>query len=264
MSASSLAEPSRRRRPLVRWPWALVALAWAAALLAAITSRRELIDHHYLLEESGLAWPVAALVFLGCWQVMIVAMMLPSSMPMVQMMTYAARRQGRQLGILGAFLAGYAAVWTGFAVLAFTGDAGIHHLVDAWPWLAAHTFVIGTTTFALAGAFQFSPLKNRCLTACRSPLGFFTRYYREGVGPAWRLGLRHGLFCVGCCWALMLVMFGIGIGSLVWMGTLTGVMVVEKALPGGRRIIPAVGVVLLLLAVLWLMHPAWLVPATAS
>ncbi|HEX6797216.1 MAG TPA: DUF2182 domain-containing protein [Ktedonobacterales bacterium] len=263
MSASSIVQTRRRRAP-AHWPWVLVALAWTAALLAAVTGRRELIDHHYLLEESGLAWPVAAAVFLACWQVMIVAMMLPSSMPMVQMMTYAARRQGRRISILVAFLAGYAAVWTGFAVVAFTGDTGIHHLVDAWPWLAAHAFVIGMTTFALAGAFQFSPLKDRCLTACRSPLGFFTRYYREGVRPAWRLGLRHGLFCVGCCWALMLVMFGIGIGSLVWMGVLTGVMVVEKAVPGGKRAIPVVGVALLLLAVLWLLHPAWLVPVTAS
>jgi predicted metal-binding membrane protein len=258
MSATSLVRASRRTRAPVRWPWALVALAWAMALLAAATGRRELIDHHYLLQVSGLPWPVAALVFLACWQVMIVAMMLPSSMPMVSMMTYASRRQGRRLSILPAFLAGYAAVWTGFAVLAFSSDTSIHRLVDLWPWLAAHPFVIGTTTFALAGLYQFSPLKERCLTACRSPLGFFTRYYREGVGPAWRLGLRHGLFCVGCCWTLMLVMFGIGVGSLTWMAGLTGIMVVERAVPGGNRFTPFAGIALLLLAVLWIVQPAWL------
>lgn len=264
MSATPFASPSTRRPAPVRWPWVLVALAWAAALLAALTGRRELIDHHYLLEESGLAWPIAMVIFLACWQVMIVAMMLPSSMPMVNLVTYAARRQGRPLRILAAFLGGYAAIWTSFAVLAFVGDTGIHHLVDAWSWLATHTFLIGATTFALAGAFQFSPLKDRCLTACRSPLGFFTRHYREGAGPAWRLGVRHGVYCVGCCWALMLVMFGVGVGSLAWMAALTGVMVVEKAVPGGRRIGPAVGVILLALAALWLAHPAWLVPATAA
>ena len=93
---------------------------------------------------------------------------------------------------------------------------------------------------------------------CRSPLSFFVRYYRKGSGAAWRLGLRHGMFCLGCCWALMLVMFGLGVGSLVSMAVLTGVMVVEKTFPGGRHLSPVIGIALLLLAILWLAHPAWL------
>ena len=93
---------------------------------------------------------------------------------------------------------------------------------------------------------------------CRSPFGFFVRYYRAGIGSAWRLGLRHGMFCLGCCWALMLVMFGLGVSSLVSMAVLTGVMVMEKTFPGGRRLSPIIGVVLLLLALLWLVHPVWL------
>ena len=131
--------------------------------------------------------------------------------------------------------------------------------MDSWPWLAAHDWLIGATTFAVAGVFQFTPLKERCLRQCRSPFGFFVRYYRKGVGAAWQLGLRHGIFCLGCCWALMLVMFGIGVTSLAWMAALAGVMVIEKAVPGGHRLSPFFGVALLLLAVLWLMHPAWLV-----
>ncbi|HEU5441911.1 MAG TPA: DUF2182 domain-containing protein [Ktedonobacterales bacterium] len=249
-----------------RWPWLLVAAAWTAALLATLSGRRELVDHHYLLEESGLPWLLAAAVFLLCWQVMLAAMMLPSSMPLVKMVIFASRHQRRvrPVAVVGAFLAGYAAVWTAFALVAFLGDAGIHHAVDAWPWLAAHSFVIGAVTFAIAGAFQFTPLKERCLSACRTPLSFFTRHYREGVAPAWRLGLRHGLFCLGCCWALMLVMFGVGVGSLAWMAGLAGVMVIERAIPGGRRIVPFVGVALLVLAVIWCLHPAWLVPVAAS
>jgi predicted metal-binding membrane protein len=84
------------------------------------------------------------------------------------------------------------------------------------------------------------------------------RYYRQGITPAWQLGVRHGLFCLGCCWALMLIMFGIGVGSLAWMAGLAGVMVVEKAVPGGRRLAPAIGIICLILAALWLLHPAWL------
>ncbi len=93
---------------------------------------------------------------------------------------------------------------------------------------------------------------------CRTPFSFFVRYYRKGSGAAWRLGLRHGMFCLGCCWALMLVMFGLGVGSLVSMAVLTGVMIVEKTFPGGQRLSPVIGLALLLLAVLWLAHPAWL------
>src|SRR5712692_2196715 len=121
-----------------------------------------------------------------------------------------------------------------------------------------HSWLIGAATFALAGGFQFSPLKERCLKQCRSPFSFFVRYYRKGVGAAWRLGLRHGAFCLGCCWALMLVMFGLGVSSLVWMAVLAGVMVIEKTFPGGQRLSPSIGVALLGLAVLWLVHPAWL------
>ena len=253
-----------RRRAPVRWPWVVAALAWGVALLATLLRLRFLIDHHWLIEASGLPWLLAVLVFLACWQVMTLAMMLPSSIQMMKMMTYAARKQSRAYAILGAFVAGYAAVWTGFALVAFAGDTFIHRTVDSWPWLAGHAYLIGATTFAIAGLFQFTPLKERCLRACRSPLGFFVRYYRAGVAPAWRLGLRHGVFCLGCCWALMLVMFGVGIGSLAWMAALAGVMTIEKAVPGGRRIGPLVGAAMLLLAALWLAHPAWLVVSVAE
>jgi predicted metal-binding membrane protein len=239
----------------VRWPWILVGAAWALALLATLTHQSYVIDHRFLLEQSGLPWLLALLLFLAMWQVMTLAMMLPSSMPMLKMLIYASRKQARPHAVQAAFLAAYAAVWTGFAVLAFANDTLIHRLVAAWPWLAAHSWLIGATTFAVAGAFQFSSLKERCLTACRSPFGFFLRYYRNGASAAWNLGLRHGLFCLGCCWALMLVMFGVGVGGLAWMAVLAGVMTIEKAIPGGRRIGPLVGVTLLLLAALWLAQP---------
>jgi predicted metal-binding membrane protein len=248
----------RRRAPLY-WPWVLIAAAWAVALLATLTHQTYLIDHDYLLEQSRLPWLATLAIFLAGWQVMTVAMMLPSSMPMVYMLVHASRQQARPRAIQAAFLAGYAVVWTAFAVAAILGDTVIHRLVDRWPWLDANSYLIGALTFMIAGAFQFSPLKERCLTACRSPFSFFVRYYRKGVGAAWRLGLRHGAFCLGCCWALMLVMFGVGVGSLAWMAVLAGVMVVEKTVPGGQRLSPIIGVVLVLLAAVWLIHPTWLV-----
>src|SRR6266851_10284017 len=247
-----------RPRALVLWPWAMIIAAWTLALLAVLINQTYLINHHYLLEESHLPMFTALVVFLASFQVMTVAMMLPSSMPMMYMMVHASRQQRQPRTIQLAFLAGYAVIWTGFALVAFLGDTQIHRLVHSWSWLYMHSWVIGAATLALAGGFQFSPLKERCLKQCRSPFSFFVHYYRKGVGAAWRLGLRHGVFCLGSCWALMLVMFGLGVGSLVSMALLTGVMVVEKTFPGGQRLSPVIGGALLGLAVLWLVHPTWL------
>ena len=252
------ARPAARRRVPVIWPWVVVVAAWTLALLAVLTNQSYLINHHYLLEQSHLPVLLALVVFLACWQVMTVGMMLPSSMPMLYMMVHASRQQERQRTIQLAFLAGYTVVWTGFAAAAFLGDTLIHQLVHRWLSLYLHSWVIGAATLALAGGFQVSPLKERCHKQCRSPFNFFMHYYRKGVGGAWRLGLRHGVFCLGSCWALMLVMFGLGVGSLVPMALLTGVIVEEKTFPGGRRLSPVIGVALLGLAVLWLVHPAWL------
>jgi predicted metal-binding membrane protein len=99
----------------------------------------------------------------------------------------------------------------------------------------------------LAGAFQFTSLKEACLRSCRHPASFMHRHYRRGAGGAFRLGTRHGLFCVGCCWALMLVMFAVGVASLIWMALLTALMVHEKTRHAGARTVPLSGVTLLAL-----------------
>jgi predicted metal-binding membrane protein len=252
------ARPSSRSQAPVIWPWVLVIVAWTVALLATLTKQTFLINHTYLLTQSHLPWIVALVVFLASWQVMTVAMMLPSSMPLVYIMVHASRQQRHPWAIQAAFLAGYAVIWTAFAFMAFMADTFLHWLVSNWFWLYMHSWLIGATTFAIAGGFQFSSLKEHCLKQCRSPLSFFMRYYGMGVGAFWHFGLRHGVFCLGCCWALMLVMFGVGVGSIVWMAVLTGLMVIEKTYPGGQRLSPLLGIVLLLLAALWLVHPAWL------
>lgn len=247
------------------WPWLLVGAAWMTAIIATLLGWRVLIDHHYLLEESGLPWVVAALVFLVGWQVMLVAMMAPSGVLLMPGMTTDWNRHRYSRRIFALFFAGYASVWTVFGLLAFTGDTQIHRLVDAWPWLAAHSFVIGAVIFAIAGVFQFTPWKAVCLARCQALHNTF-----KGIAEtplAWRRGMRHGVISVGCCWALMLVMFGIGVGDLGWMVALTLIMASESAILDERRsryVRHTIGVVLLLLAALWLAHPAWLVPTAAS
>ena len=248
---------SARRAP-VWWPAALMAGAWAVAVVATFTHQRYLIDHQYLLVESRLPWLAALAIFLAAWQIMTFAMMLPFSLPVVNMLVCASRGQGRPRATQAAFLIGYAAIWTAFGLGAFLGDTLIHRLVFAWPWLALHSWVIGSTTLAVAGAFQFSRLKERCLTACRSPFAFFLRYPSRGVAAAWRLGLRHGELCLGTCGALMLVMFGLGVGSLAWMAMLAVLMAAERAVPRSRQVRLTSGIALLALSALWAAQPAWL------
>jgi predicted metal-binding membrane protein len=123
----------------------------------------------------------------------------------------------------------YGVIWTAFGVLAFAGDAVVHQIEHDWAWLHERPHVIAGATLLLAGAFQFSDLKDRCLRQCRHPALFLQHHYQRGVGAAFALGRRHGLFCVGCCWALMLVMFAVGIANLAWMAPFALIMLYEKA-----------------------------------
>ena len=118
--------------------------------------------------------------------------------------------------------------------------------------------MVAGATLALAGAFQFSAVKDRCLDVCRHPGAYLLRHYRRGTAEAFRTGREHGLFCLGCCWALMLVMFAAGVTNLVWMAGLAAVMAYEKTGRRGRQLTPVVGAALLAWAALVLAHPAWL------
>ena len=223
---------------------ATVVAAWALMLGLIALDRAELISHDAVLTGAGDALPLTIVVFVGTWQLMTAAMMLPTSLPMLRAFAVPARAQAHPRATMVAFLAGYFAIWTLFAVFALAGDAVVHWLVDTWCWLADRPWVISGGILVGAGAFQFSPIKERCLAECRSPVQFLWRHYRPGVANAWRLGVRHGIFCLGCCWALMLVMFAVGVGSLAWMAGLTAVMLVEKTSRFGRRLVPVVGLVL--------------------
>jgi predicted metal-binding membrane protein len=239
-----------------------ISAAWAAAVAAELTGTAGVLHHDALIEGGPPLW-AALLLFLLAWQAMVAAMMLPSSLPLIRLFEAASRTQERARRARGAFLAGYAAVWTGFGALAFLGDAGVHHTVDAVPWLHERPWIIAGSVLALAGAFQFSDLKDRCLSECRHPGPYLLAHYRRGAGGGFRLGLGHGLFCLGCCWALMLVMFAAGVAVLWWMAALTAVMVYEKTGRHGRALTPLVGVVLLALAAVAFLHPVGL-PAPFS
>jgi predicted metal-binding membrane protein len=228
---------------------AAIVAAWGLAIVAEATGAASLLHHDGLIEGGPAMW-IAVPAFLLAWQVMLAAMMLPSSLPLVRMFARASASQPRPRAAMAGFLGGYLLVWTAFGALAFAFDIGVHATVDASPWLEGHTWALGAGLLALAGAFQFSSLKYACLDKCRHPAQFMMRFYRRGPGAGMRLGLRHGLFCLGCCWALMLVMFSVGVASLVAMAALTALMVHEKTQPRGRQVVPAAGVTLLVSALL--------------
>jgi predicted metal-binding membrane protein len=222
--------------------WVVAGVCWVGTAWLVVGTGG--VGHHGAVLD-GSAGPLRLGALLAVWLVMIGAMMLPTVVPMVRLFgAVTARAPGPTVARL-TFLAGYLAVWTAFAVLALLADQAVQALVSAWAWLAARPDLLLGGTLVLAGAFQFSALKSACLTACRNPVGFLWQHYLRGAAGAWRLGLRHGVSCLGCCWALMLVMIATGIGSLGWMVGLTAVMVIEKTARRGARLVAPVGVVLL-------------------
>ena len=233
-------------------------LAAALLLLAALASFAILAWQaspygRYLHHETPtVELPLEVGLFAVGWLLMVVAMMLPTTIPLVGTFAMFVSRRPQRGQLVSLLLAGYVATWSAFGVAAFLADRLLHATVAAVPFLAAHPQVILAATLGLAGAWQFSSLKYRCLDECRSPLGFVLNRW-QGVAPgseAFRLGVAHGLFCIGCCWSLMLVIFGLGMGNLAWMLAFGGVMAIEKNAAWGRRISRPLGVLLVVAAVL--------------
>jgi predicted metal-binding membrane protein len=198
------------------------------------------------LAPAGLT-VIAAVLHIAGWLLMIVAMMLPTMLPLLRIFERLTVARPDRKRLLLLVVLGYLSVWSAFGLLAHTSDAGLHELVRRTPWLAWHGWVVGAAILGLAGAYQFSSLKYRCLDKCRSPLMFVSQQWRGGNTrrDSFLLGIRHGVFCVGCCWTLMCLMFAVGTGSIGWMLALGAVMSAEKNLPQGRRLSTPLGATLL-------------------
>ena len=246
-----IAAARTQARPNIAWA---IAFAWLLALAAEITGRGRLLHHDQLI-QGGLPRPAALLLFLLAWQAMIAAMMLPSSLPMIRLFDRAAVAQPRAGLARAAFAGAYVVAWTAFGAVAFLFDLGVHAAVTRSPWLYTHAYLISGNTLLLAGAFQFSPLKEACLRQCRNPGAFLLRYYRRGVDAAFATGLRHGAFCLGCCWALMLVAFAAGVANLAWMAALTVLMTVEKRARFGPLVAQVGGIAMLVAGAVIVLRP---------
>jgi predicted metal-binding membrane protein len=192
------------------------------------------------------------------WSIMMVGMMLPSATPAIFLYGSLAkknRERGTTLPSVWIFTAGYLAMWTAFSLAvtilqaAFNAGALLTPLmVSDSPWLSGGLLIV-------AGIYQWLPVKDVCLEKCRAPLQFFLFRWKPGALGAFRMGAEHGVFCTGCCWALMLLLFTVGVMNLIWVATIAGFVFVEKLLPPGRLIGRLTGVGLVLTGtVLLLIH----------
>jgi predicted metal-binding membrane protein len=231
----------------------LSALAWAA-----------MVGH---LRMAGMAMAPAAprplaleaLGFLAVWTAMMAAMMFPSVYPMVALFA-AVSRQRRGQGALAVptwiFVAGYLLAWAGFGAFVFGGD----RIARTWPaaagLLAARGGMLAGVVLVAAGLYQWSPLKYVCLRHCRSPIGFILHDWREGPGGALRMGVHHGAYCVGCCWALMAVQVALGVMNLPVMLAVAVLIFLEKITRFGEFIARAAGAVFILAGALLLLRLA--------
>ena len=232
-------------RPLPVVPMAIGG-AWVIAVVAQASGNAALLHHHALIEGGPPLW-VATLIFLVAWQVMIAAMMLPASLPAILVFNMQTALALRPYRGPAAFLGSYAFVSTIFGLLAFMGDVVLHHVVDVTPWLAARPWLIEASVIALAGVYQFAPLKRYSLSMCRHPTSPPPTATPPRRRPS-RLGFDHGLACLGSSGALMLLMFAEGFANLWWMVALTAVIVYEATGRFSQRAASAVGVVLLVVA----------------
>jgi predicted metal-binding membrane protein len=242
------------RRPFAAALVALIALTWIALVVWGLSPYGRFLSHEELgtAHGGGGGYLLVVGLFVAGWTLMIVAMMLPTSLPLVALFDAFVRKRAHRTRLVLLLVAGYLGVWMLFGALVHLGDRGVHEAVERVAWLGDHAWVIGAGTILLAGVYQFSPLKYRCLDQCRSPFSFITQHWRggrEGV-QAFRLGLHHGAFCLGCCWSLMLIMFAVGVGNVAWMLALAVVMTIEKNASFGRALSAPLGVLLVVWGVL--------------
>jgi predicted metal-binding membrane protein len=233
---------ARPRLGLVALLFVLAGVAWWSTV-----DRMRGMDEGPGTDLGALGW------FIGVWVVMMAAMMLPSVAPTVAL--YSRMTRSREPVAPLVFTAGYLLTWTAAGLLAFgISDLGGAVLGDALSWDRAGRWLAGGV-LVVAALYELTPLKDVCLGKCRSPLGFLLGSWRGGLGGALRMGSRHGAWCVGCCWALMAVLFALGVMSVAWMAFVAALIAAEKTLPWRRTVTFGTAAVLLLLGVALLAVP---------
>ena len=263
MSEPALESVLRRDRALVATALvAIAALAWAYVLwLASAMSSMDMGSAGQSIQMSGMdmaevarpdfrAWSAADFAFMFLmWAVMMVAMMLPSATPMILIYASVARRataHGKPFAATTWFAAGYLFAWTGFALVATLAQWALESAFLLTPGMASASGVLGASILIAAGLYQWTPLKETCLTQCQAPFLFIQRHggFHREPPRAVSLGAQHGLYCIGCCWALMALLFVGGVMNLLWIAGLAVVVLIEKVVPAGTWIPRVAGIAL--------------------
>lgn len=224
-------------------------------LVVALTSWIILVQQSRMTDMS---METGALLFIGLWVVMMAAMMFPAVAPMVLAFArvQSSKREGGQLFVpTWIFVSAYIVVWTVFGALAWVVAAGLEAAAHQTMWLNDHLPRLSAGLLILAGLYQFSPLKHACLAKCRTPLDFILNAWRDGYGGAFRMGLEHGLYCLGCCWHLFVILFPLGMMNIGVLAVITLLIFFEKTLPAGRWVAGVAGVTLAVYGALVLLMP---------
>jgi predicted metal-binding membrane protein len=210
---------------------------------------------------ASMAFDMTAAVFLGMWTLMMVAMMFPTIAPIVLLHRMVVRRRGHGAAPTAVFVAGYLCVWAAIGVVPLFALVGFRHVAETATWVPR----VGGVVLVIAGAYQFTRWKQTCLNACRSPLTFLaTHDFGHGLLGTWRAGVSHGAYCLGCCWALMSVLFVVGLMNLAWMAAIAVVFLAEKNWRHGAALTKYVGVAVLALGLAVLVHPDLLASVSSS
>lgn len=228
---------------VLAWTWLLLG---AGMEMSALEMTRMAGMDGWLMQPA--VWtPAYALLMLAMWWAMMLAMMLPSAAPMLLLFARInrGRTEGAPLVPTAVFALGYLLVWGGFSVVAVALQWGLERARLLSPMLETSDRWLGAAILVAAGLWQLTPLKTLCLGQCRSPLGFLTSRWKPGRGGALRMGLEHGLFCLGCCWFLMALLFFGGVMNLFWIAGLALYVLLEKTLPLGHWLGRAAGVALI-------------------
>jgi predicted metal-binding membrane protein len=224
-----------------------------------------LLAWHGLDPDMGMATAAASLtmglrapLFLAIWVTMMVAMMFPTAAPMIlafHRVQAGKRARGGAFVPTWLFVAGYMLVWTLAGVVAYVGAVGAEAVAARAALLPATAARIGGAVLILAGLYQLTPLKDLCLSKCRTPVGFIMTSWRDGTVGALRMGLLHGLWCLGCCWLLFAILFPLGMMNIAAMAALTALIFAEKTLPWGRWATRATAVLLVVYGALAVAFP---------
>jgi predicted metal-binding membrane protein len=251
-SVAAIAAVPRRDRYLISVCLATItALSWAYLVhLAQHPSSAQ--EYARMMAAMGMAvdrpWTaVDAFLTFAMWTVMMVGMMTGSAAPMLLFFASAqARREPRRVSprVL-MFGLGYLVIWAAFSAIATSAQWALQRAALLSAAMAASKPTVAAVILIVAGLYQLTPFKGACLSQCRSPLGFLMTNWRDGAGGAFRMGTRHGMFCLGCCWALMIVLFAVGVMNLAWVAALAVLVLLEKITPAGVLISRASGIVLI-------------------